>query len=160
MQVLSQGHQEGLLTDVQRRLIEGLMHLAGEPVTLTLTPASQILGISDNVGWDEALNFARRYGVNTVAIRQAAEPDAWYGYVRVVDVAVRRQPLASLVRNMPVIDAGASKLEALLTLRTSGTAYGMVKSGDRLLGLISHYGLSEQLFRAPQTIGGRTAVRE
>jgi putative hemolysin len=155
VQVLSQGHQEGLLLDVQSRLLEGLMHLAGQPVMQSVIPNSRVLGVADNVAREDVLNFARRYGVNSVAVCRPGVPDSWYGYLRVIDIALTQQPLASLVRRMPVIGSGASKLEALLTLRTAAAVYGVVMSNDRVLGLASENGLSEQLFRAPQTSGAR-----
>lgn len=155
VQVLSQGHQEGLLLDVQGRLLEGLMHLAGQPVMQSVIPNSRVLGVPDNVSREDLLSFARRYGVNSVAVCRPGATDSWYGYLRVVDVALTHQPLATLVRRMPVIAAGTSKLEALLTLRAAAAVYGVVKSNDRVLGLASDHGLSEQLFRAPQSSGGQ-----
>jgi putative hemolysin len=157
VQVLSQGHQEGLLLDVQGRLLEGLMHLAGQPVMQSVIPNSRVLGVADNVSREDVLNFARRYGVSSVAVCRPGLADSWYGYLRVVDVALTQKPPATLVRRMPVIAAGANKLEALLTLRSAAAVYGVVKSNDRVLGLASDHGLAEQLFRAPQSSGGRGA---
>jgi putative hemolysin len=154
VQVLTQGHQEGLLTDVQGRLIEGLMQVAAQPVIQSVTPPGRVLGVADNMERQEILNFTRRYGLSTVAVRQPGIADSWYGYVRVIDVALmQQQPFASLVHRMPVIDQAATKLEALLTLRTNVAAYGMVKSTERLLGIASQHGLLEQLFRIAQTTG-------
>jgi len=156
VQVLSQGHQEGLLLDVQGRLLEGLMHLAGQPVMQSVIPNSRVLGVPDNVSREDVLNFARRYGVNSVPVCRPGVVDSWYGYLRVVDVALTQKPLGSLVRRMPVMSAGASKLEALLTLRAAAAVYGVVTSNNRVLGLASDHGLAEQLFRAPQSSGGRS----
>jgi CBS domain containing-hemolysin-like protein len=156
-QVLSEGHNEGLLTDVQSRLIEGLMHIAGQPVLQSMVPTNRVLGVPDNFERDAVIDFAHRYGVNNVAIRQPSMADSWYGYVRVADVAITREPLAALIRRMPVIDSAATKLEALLALRVAGVAYGVVKSGERVMGLASEHGLSEQLFRVHDS-GLRTPV--
>jgi putative hemolysin len=158
VQVLSQGHQEGLLVDVQRKLIEGMTHLAVQPVTLSVTPTSRILGMAENAGREDVLSFARRYGLTNVALRHTTSPDAWFAYVRVADVALTQRPLSSLTRAMPIIDSSASKLEALLTLRSHGAAYGIVRSGQQTIGIASDHGLSEQLFREPQAAGGRGAI--
>ncbi|HXY37808.1 MAG TPA: DUF21 domain-containing protein [Planctomycetaceae bacterium] len=158
VQVLSQGHQEGLLLDVQRKLIEGMTHLAIQPVTSSVIPTQRIMGVAENAGREDVLNFARRYGLTNVALRHTSSPDSWFAYLRVADVALTQRPLASLVRTMPVIDSSANKLEALLTLRSQGAAYGIVKSGQRTLGMASDHGLSEQLFREPQAAGGRSTV--
>ncbi|HET6328034.1 MAG TPA: DUF21 domain-containing protein [Planctomycetaceae bacterium] len=155
VQVLSQGHQEGLLLDVQRKLIEGMTHLAGQPVVSSITPTNRILGLAENAARDDVLSFARRYGLTNVALRRTTSPDSWFAYVRVADVALTQRPLASLARTMPVIDVSSSKLEALLTLRSHGAAYGIVKSGLKTMGMASDHGLSEQLFREPQAAGGR-----
>jgi CBS domain containing-hemolysin-like protein len=141
--------------DVQRKLIEGMTHLAVQSVASSITPSHRILGLAENASRDDVLNFARRYGLANVALRHAAAPDAWFAYVRVADVALTQRPLEALARTMPVIDPSASKLEALLTLRAQGAAYGIVKSGQRTLGMASEHGLSEQLFREPQAAGGR-----
>jgi putative hemolysin len=157
VQVLSQGHQEGLLLDVQRKLIEGLTHLAGQSVLLSVTPTHRILGLAENAAREDVLSFARRYGLTNVALRRTTSPDSWFAYLRVADVALTQRPLASLAREMPIIDSSASKLETLLTLRSQGAAYGVVKSGQRTMGLASDHGLSEQLFREPQSMGARPA---
>jgi CBS domain containing-hemolysin-like protein len=158
VQVLSQGHEEGLLLDVQRRLIEGMTHLAGQSVGSSIVPTSRILGVAENAAREDLLSFARRYGLTNVALRHSTAPDAWFAYVRVADVALTQRPLASLARSMPVIEATCSKLEALLTLRSQGAAYGVVKSGQQTMGIASDHGLSEQLFREPQAAGGRVTM--
>jgi len=151
VQVLAQGHHEGLLTDVQSRLIEGVMHIAAQPVIQSIVPANRVLGVADNLPREAVIDFARRYGVSNVAVHRPGDSESWYGYLRVADVALAQQPLPSLVRQMPVIDAGANKLEALLILRTAGVVYGVVKSAGRVVGLASDHGLSEQLFRVTQS---------
>ena len=146
VQVLSQGHREGLLSEVQNRLVHGLMHTAAQPVSSSMTPTSRVLGVPEDASRPEVLEFARRYGVPNVAIKRADTDDGWYGYLRVVDLAVSRRPHTSLVREMPRIEASASKLEALLALREAGEAYGVVFSGTQVAGIVSERGLVEQLF--------------
>src|SRR5579863_2159821 len=63
-QVLSQGQQAGLLMDIQGRLVEGLMHLAGQNVSQSVVPNNRVLGLPDNASRPEVLSFSRRYGVN------------------------------------------------------------------------------------------------
>ena len=102
---------------------------------------------------NDVLNFARRYGLTNVALRRTTSPEAWFAYVRVADVALTQRPLEALAHAMPVIDASASKLEALLALRSQGAAYGIVRTGQQTAGIVSDHGLSEQLFREPLTAG-------
>jgi CBS domain containing-hemolysin-like protein len=149
VQVLSRGHQEGLLTDVQSRLVHGLLHTAGRPVTESMIPISRVLGVTDAFSRDELLAYAKQFGMAKVPVRRHGAADAWFGYLRVADVAISRLPLASLINPMPRIDAALGKLEALLTLRNENASYGLVHRDDRVVGIVAEHGLVEQLFRAP-----------
>lgn len=159
VQVLSQGHRAGLLTDAQSRLIHGILHTAAEPVTDSIMPSERILGLSDDVSRDELLAFARRYGTSTVPLFSDGSPDNWNSYIRAVDASASNRPLSSMVKPMPRIDPGSSKLDALLVLRNAGVTLGVVRSGPTVIGLISEQGLLEQMFRSPQVVGTRAPIR-
>jgi putative hemolysin len=149
VQVLSEGHEVGLLTDVQSRLVHGLMHTAAEPVTDSITPAARVLGLPDDAPREALLEHARLYGMTSVPVRRADDENSWYGYVRVLDATVGRKPLAALVRSMPRIEPTSSKLEALLSLRNAGASFGIVARDGTVQGIASERGLVEQLFRSP-----------
>lgn len=150
VQLLTRGHQAGLLTDVQNRLIHGLMHTVSQGVLQAVTPTPRIFGLPETASLGELLEFARRFALTTVPIRRASSDGEWFGYVRVSDAALARRPLASLVRTLPRIDAAQSKLEALLSLQSSGALLGAVYDGNQLVGIANTHGLAEQLFRPPQ----------
>lgn len=156
VQVLSEGHREGLLTDVQSRLVHGLMQTAARPVTESMIPTGRVLGVAENESRDAVLEFARRYGLPCIAVKRNDGGGNWYGYWRVVDLAVSEQPHTSLIRTMPKIDAASSKLECMLTLRQAGEIYGVVCAGEDIIGVVSEHGLVEQLFQPPQVMGARS----
>ena len=151
--VLSQGHREGLLTDSQRRLMHGVLHTAAQPVTESQTPAGRILGVSADSSSEDVLNFAKRYGLSNVAIHRSDDPSAWYGYVRVIDLLTAQRPLESQIQTMPQIDESATKLEALLTLRSATAAHGVIVGDAGVTGTVSERGMLEQLFRSQQIVG-------
>ncbi len=160
VQVLSEGHHEGILTEVQTNLAHGLLDLASEAVTDAMTPANRVLGVEADASREEILEFARRYGVTNVAVRQPETPDGWFGYLRVVDVAIRRAVApARLVRRMPTIERSATKLEALLTLHQAEAMYGVVVENGRTLGTVHQRGLVEQMFRPETPLGPRPRPR-
>jgi putative hemolysin len=148
-EVLSQGHREGILTEVQTRLVRGVMNVAGQSVRSSTTPSDRVLGLPEGSSRKEILDFARRYGIAIVPIRKADDPNGWFGYVRVVDVSVSRNKLSSLLYPMPRIPASHGKLEALLKLRESDMDSGVVVDGSQVVGVVSAHGLVEQLFRPP-----------
>lgn len=150
--VLSQGHREGILSEVQTRLVRGVMHVAGQSVRSSTTPSDRVLGLEEGASREEILNFARSYGITIVPIRKTNDPHGWFGYVRVVDVSVTRKPISALLHPMPRIPASHGKLEALLELRESGMDCGVVVDGSTVVGVVSEHGLVEQLFRPPHVL--------
>lgn len=149
VQVLRQGHREGLLSDVQSQLVNGVMQSAGQAMRDSMTPVSRVLSVPEGAPRDEILDHARRYGLSHVALHRRGNPEDCFGYLQTADVAIARDPVAALVRQMPDVDVGATKLEALIALRQSGELFGRVVEQGRVVGLINQYGLIEQMFRAP-----------
>lgn len=146
-QVLSQGQREGLLTDVQSRIIRGVMSVAGHSVQSSMTPCDHVLGIAEKTLRKDVLEFARTYGLTIVPVRKRDDPLGWFAYVRVVDLAVAKKTVSSLMEHMPEIPAHWGQLEALLHLRESEKDCGLVKEGTQVLGIINAHALVEQLFR-------------
>lgn len=153
VQVLREGRREGLLTEVQSRLVNGLMHTAGQSVRNTLTPASRVLGVAEDVSREEVLEHARKYGLSHVPVHAAGQPENWFGYVRVTDLRIAGKTVGGALRRMPEIPASASRLEAMLTLRTNGAAFGRAVENGVVVGVANERGLIEQMFRPPQTAG-------
>lgn len=151
--VLSRGRQEGLLTDVQGRLVHGLLHTAEQSVRSSMTPVNRILGISDDVSSQEALDFAARFGLSVITVRSPDSPNGWYGYIRASDLTLRGEAPRALIREMPRLPAAATKLEAMLALRDSAKALAVVTENEDVLGIVSERGLIEQLFRVDPGAG-------
>ena len=158
VQVLSQGHQQGLLTDVQNRMALGLLQIAEERISESITPANRVLGVDDNESRDAVLEYAKRYGVSSVAVKHVNQPDAWYGYLRICDVAISEQQPVALIRTMPRLQSSASKLETLLRLQQSGEAFGVVCDGDSVIGTVSLRGLAEQMIHSSKSLSPRMAA--
>lgn len=147
-QVLSQGHREGILLDVQNRMITGLMRLVQEKVTTVMTPVVRIIGIEETADRNEILELARQYGVAYVIIRRAGEENGWYGYVRTVDILLARGPIKPHIQEMPRFPEAENRLEALLTLREQGAKIGVVLKEEEVIGVVYEQGLIEAMSRA------------
>lgn len=152
VQVLNQGHREGILADVQTRLIRGVMNAAGQSVGSSTMPSDRVLGVEDAATREEILDFARQYGISVVPIRRTDETHGWFGYVRVIDLAVSPKPVSSLIVPMPEFPANRGKLECLLHLRETDKDCGVVVDGETIVGVVSAHGLMEQLMRLPTVL--------
>ena len=159
VQVMNYGHREGLLTDIQGRLIYGLLNTAAEPIASSMVPASRVEGVADNASTDEVLDHAARHGLSHVAVRPPDLVNEWYGYVGVADLAIGRAPFSATIRKMPRVDAASSKLETLLALRNAGATLCAVSQDDSIVGVVGERILIEQLFRSPRPIGVASASR-
>lgn len=152
VQVLNQGHREGILAEVQTRLIRGVMNAAGQSVGSSTTPSDRVLGVDESATRQDLLNFARQYGITVVPVRRVDDPHGWFGYVRVLDLSVSRKSVSSLIVSMPQFPVNRGKLECLLHLRETDRDCGVVTDGATIVGVVSAHGLMEQLLRLPTVL--------
>jgi CBS domain containing-hemolysin-like protein len=159
VQLISQGKHEGVLSDIQSILANGVLQLAPQTVRDSLIPADRMLGVPADASREDVLACARQYGTSYVAARRRGTSDEWYGYFCLVDVAVHTGPVSSHLRLMPVLSPACGKLEALMQLQTAGAPYGVIRHEGRTQGVVSQRGLIEQLFRPalPGRVGPFTA---
>lgn len=146
VQLMQHGREEGLVNDLQSRLTSGILQLAPQSVTASMTPVSRILGMPDSASREELLQFARHYGIAGIVIHRAGRPADWYGYLMVCDLIGAGRP-KSFIRPMPLIEARSSKLAALHQLQFAQATYGVVRSRGETLGIVARNGLIGQIFR-------------
>ncbi len=153
VQVLSEGHHEGLLTRVQNDLVQGLLREAPRTVAESMTECSRVTGVRDDLSRKQVLDFARSHGLSRVPVRRADQIHGWYGYVCVADLSLRNRPLAESQRPFFHLDISTGKLEAILALRAAESEYAAIMHGDEVLGLVTSSKLSEEFFISQQTAG-------
>ena len=146
-QVMTHGHQEGVLTESQIQLATGLLHVAPQAIVSSMIPADRIFGMDADSSREQVLDFAKRYGVAQVVVHRPGQPAEWFAYVNVAEAAIENKAVEALLHPMQVIPATARKLEALQQLRAAGAALGVVRDRERVVGIVNYRGLAEQLFR-------------
>lgn len=146
VQLMQHGHEEGVLTDIQSRLTNGLLQLAPQSVQASMIPTQRILGLSETATRVQLLDFARKYGISTVLVHRDQHPEEWFGYLLVSELFGTNRP-KTVLRLMPTIPPGSSKLLALHTLQCEQAAYGVVQSERTILGVVARNGLVAQIYR-------------
>ena len=136
IQVLSKGHEHGILTNQQGILVHGLLHDASRPVSEIMIPTDAILGEQEGASRESVLQYARDQQLTHVPLRRRDSVADWYGYVRVLDLELGSQSLPPIIRTMPRIPVDATRLVAVLTIRDSGESIGVITDGDDVQGLI------------------------
>lgn len=149
-QLFREGHEEGVLTRVQRQLVQGLFAVADRPVNEWVVPINRAVAVRANTAVREVLRLARRQRLAQVPVRADGAAGEWIGYVRTSDVAVIGSRLDDLLHPFISIPASQTCLQALLELYHQGEDLALVTSAEsKPLGLISRRRLSEALFRSP-----------
>ena len=146
VQVLEEGHEQGLLADIQNRLVGGLLNTSRAPVDSSFVPRHRVLGLPSTASRDQLLEHARHFGLTEVAVHRENEDGEWFACVRVIDLAVGDRNVADLLIELPRMAPGTSRLDALLQLNEHAAPLGAVVQDNHTLGLVNRRRLAEQLF--------------
>lgn len=151
--MMTHGHQVGVLSDVQGQLASGLLQIAPQSVTGSMTPVQRIHGVRATATREEIFRFAERHGLPSLSVRRSEHGDDWYGQLSVADLAFSSRPVSALIRPLPRVDHCASKLDALHVMCEARQTHALVVDGERVLGLVSQLSLTEQMFQpAPSAV--------
>lgn len=150
--VLNEGHREGLLSDVQRRLSESVMELAGEAVDSSMTPVARVISIPADATADEALEVSRKFSLSHILVHRSDDERDWFGFVCAGDLRAGGT-VDGVVRSVVSLSSRTGKLDALQELRTRRAFFGVVMDDDKTLGVVTERGLMAQLFRPRQMAG-------
>ena len=118
-----------------------------------MVPTVSIVGMPDNTSTAELLYFASSAGLSHIPLHRHDSPSTWYGYVRVVDLAIESRPLPEIIRTMRRIDATTSKLEVLRAFRAAENELCIVTADNKTVGIVAERILVEELFTPPRGTG-------
>lgn len=132
--LVAESHQEGLLDEHERRVLDGSLQLSFESVRDVLTPLADLVTLPVDVTPQRAQKECVRTGFSRFPLVDA--DGEYVGYVHLKDfVEVPRggatKPIpADAVRPLSVIDADASLEETLTAMQARGTHLALVRTGE------------------------------
>jgi putative hemolysin len=168
IQVLSKGHEHGLLTAEQGQLVHGLLHEAALQPTDLMVPARQIRGVADGTDRDTILNFASTHGLTHVPVHARDSAYDWIGYLRVLDLKLSTQPVSSLLKPLMTLSESDTRLQALLALRDADCGIAVLQNAEGVtIGLLTERSLVRHFMhpagaaaaRKTPLAGGRAAAQ-
>jgi CBS domain containing-hemolysin-like protein len=149
-QVLSDGHQAGLLRPAQQNLAQSLFSMAEQKAIDSAVPAGRVARISHGMSKADVLRQARRQRISAYPVEG---PDrSLIGYLRVVDLYLQEAPDIDDLRPLIEIPDDENHLSALMRLQAAGESMGRIvdaHSGETI-AVVTTRQLSDSLFR-----GGR-----
>ena len=144
-QILSEGHEAGILHPAQQSLAHGILAVARKPLRQFIVPPGQIVQVRATMSKREVLRLAERS--HTAALPVADLVGRLIGYVRVIDLGLHPGDNLAPIRPLPELPEDASHLAALMQLESSGDSLARVVNarGDTL-GMLTLERLREPLF--------------
>lgn len=146
--VLNEGHREGLLGNVQRRLAESVMELSGQPVDSSMVPAERVLSVPANETVAKIMDISKAYSLSHILVHDPDEPTNWIGYVCIGDI--RGDSIEDEIQPVITLPSGLEKLDALQRMRKQRTFFALVAKDSQTVGVVNERGLLTQLFRPRQ----------
>lgn len=140
MQVLNKGHEHGLMTAEQGELVHGLLHDASRKAEEIMLPIDRVMGLEETATREELIEFGKAYGLVYIPLRKAGSVDDWFGYVKLLDLRLNTTSPPT-IEPMPKIKLVATRLTALLKLRETGHALGVVRADEKTFGILSERAL-------------------
>ena len=149
-QVLSEGHQAGLLRPAQQNLAQSLFSMAEQKAIDFAVPAGNMARVSHDMNKADVLRMARRQRVAAYPVE--ASDGSLIGYLRVVDLYLQEGSDIDNVRPLIEISDDENHLSALMRLQAAGETMGRIveAASGETIAIVTTKQLSEPLFR-----GGR-----
>lgn len=148
-QLMTEGHEAGLLQPVQRTLAQNMLALAGRPVRQFAAPTQRVPRVTTTMTRSEILRIAQRHRRTLLPIEEPRERRRLVGYVRVADL-ILGDPAAPLAPQ-PLVELPerVTYLEALEKLDQASDALGrVIGSQGETLGFVTGRELRLALFHA------------
>ena len=146
VRVLEEGHEHGLLADIQNRLVGGLLNTTRVPIESNIEPRDHVPGLPATASREQMLDHARHHQLAEIPLHHEQEPGNWFACVRVIELATGETPIEDLLIELPRVTPDTSRLEALMQLNAAAAPIAAVVDDNQAIGLVHHRQLTEQLF--------------
>jgi CBS domain containing-hemolysin-like protein len=153
-QYVTTGHREGLLGELQSRLLTNLLASSTDRVSSSVIPFDRLYDLEETATPAEALRHAKRFALTEIPLRREGKRASagLAGYVRVAEVAMLRgDSILPAIRPLPQVAANRTKLSVLIELREREQVLAAVFDGERPIGVVNERGLIGQFLRDAQT---------
>jgi len=150
-ELMTQGHEAGILHPAQRTLAQNMLSIAGQPIRRFTSPASRVARATTTMTRGEILRLAQRHKRTLVPVEDSQGKRPLVGFVRTLDLLVDNQTDA--FKTSPFVELRASDtfLSAIRKFSVSQDALGhVVGAAGETVGFVTGRELRMALLRARQ----------
>ena len=146
-EMLTEGHEVGLLRPVQRTLAQTMLAVAGQPVRNFAASSGRVVRVTTTMTKSEILRIAQGRRRTLLPIEDAHDKRRLVGYVRTADLFLDDSPDLPEPRPLVELAEGESFLSALGKLIAAGDALGhVVSASGKTIGFVAAQDLQAALF--------------
>ncbi|MHC4787792.1 MAG: CNNM domain-containing protein [Planctomycetota bacterium] len=145
---LSEGAAHGVLSPLQRKMAENILHLKSVRLPAVMTPLQEVVMIAEDASPGELVELLRGHRYSRIPLYRGS-PERIVGVINIIDVASNHEPSApphALARGVLTFEEGASVADALWGLRQARQQFGVVVDPQaRAVGIITVKDLVEEI---------------
>jgi putative hemolysin len=148
-ELISEGHEAGILKPVQQSLAQSMLAVAGQPVKSFAMPTGRVVRVTTTMSKSDVLRIAQRHKRTILPVEDPQQKRRLVGYIRMVDLYMDDSP--ELPDPLPLVPLreNQSCLSALRMLSDALDPLGHVVDDEgRTVGFVTGRELRMALLRA------------
>jgi CBS domain containing-hemolysin-like protein len=147
-EMLTEGHEAGILRPVQRGLAQTMLGVAGQPIRNFAAPASRVVRVTTDMSKSEILRIAQGRQRWLLPIEDPHQRRRLVGFVRTSDLFLDDSPALPPPQPLIELPENESFLAALARLSAAGDVLGhVVNAAGKTVGFVTLEDLRAALFR-------------
>ncbi|MCA9231567.1 MAG: DUF21 domain-containing protein [Planctomycetales bacterium] len=147
-ELLTEGHEVGILRPAQQTLAQAMLFVAGQPVRNFASPTGRVVRATTTMSKSDVLRIAQRHGRTLLPVDDTRAGRKLAGYLRTVDLYLDDSPSLPAPKPLVQLQDQQSCLAALRMLSQTEDALGhVVDSEGKTIGFVTGRELRMGLLR-------------
>jgi len=148
-ELLTEGHEEGILRPAQQSLAQAMLSVAGKPIRNFVTETGHLVRVTTTMSKSDVLRIAQRHGRTLLPVEETRQGRRLVGFLRTVELYLEDSPSLPTPQPMiPLLDH-QSCLSALRMLNQTEDSLGhVVDDQGKTIGFVTGRELRMELLRA------------
>jgi len=147
-ELLTEGHEEGILSPAQQSLAQAMLSIAGQPIRNFAAQTGHVVRVTTTMSKSDVLRIAQRHGRTLLPVEETRKGRRLAGFLRTVDLYLDDSP--TLPTPLPMIELRdhQSCLSALRMLNQPEDSLGhVVDNQGKTIGFVTGRDLRMRLLR-------------